>query len=908
MSFSGRRSLAVVEQFRDWLLAVLDETPDFSFSPDFPKGEAWDARLDRELNKCQAALVFVNKVNAVSPWLNYEVGAVSRDNRKVFVVVFDDSQTTSLPPTLSRFQVTRLVKDDVLRLLIDLHTLMGRDIDNAVHARFKMTWPPLEKGLREALARESAVYEGETERTPYVTAPVFRSHRFAEIPRRLSQAKRQIDILQTFIPDYRTVVDCLEDAVVAGCHVRLLLLDPTSRYLAVRLRTLNRPATEGEISLHAMEELRQRTENALGSVQIRTYDSVPHFPYYCVDGEAFVGFFLAEGSFVHPQVLFTKNTFPRVFEHFEQSWAAAPDRGRAVSLVSDLRMADLPGELLGRSRRDTVRDASLYQGRPVAYVELPAEQSPERTGESIRQILHIARTHDVPLTVVGARTSVAGQATNRDGLLVDMRARKRFTPKAAVENPYVRVDSGVVLDDLNAQMHKIAVPILFEHTLDLSSSHMATIGGTIMNNGGGILSHKYGSAKQVVKDLEVVIPGFQDRLLWTSTIPREHPDIYSAVESILRDADVEQIVRAYQTIPAKNSTGYNIEPLAEALQRNETMDLTQLFVGSEGTLGVLIQAELWVREYQPPQETALLFFASPHDVTPVVQALVEGQSRELWPSAVEVISGSILSLITELGSLGELGAIPQECWPPEGLAGAMLLVEFDGPRERAAGFCDELIARHEAAVRSRGLSVKSWHRSDDDDVRARLWFLRKNIVRIVNGYAEKHHLVAPPIIEDVAVPVDQLGRLVEYLEGLFRLPHMGRHAAIFGHAASGNLHVRPLFSRDQQGMEQARYMMNLVYDQVLGMGGTVSGEHGDGLLRTPFLEKRYPPSVIDAFERIKRLMDPEFLLNPGVKVRCARIADAVYDDWVVDGYLPMGGGLSGYGDVERLRQGQGSSS
>ena len=176
----------------------------------------------------------------------------------------------------------------------------------------------------------------------------------------------------------------------------------------------------------------------------------------------------------------------------------------------------------------------------------------------------------------------------------------------------------------------------------------------------------------------------------------------------------------------------------------------------------------------------------------------------------------------------------------------------------------------------------------DEAGRRELWFLRKNVVKILNDYGRKYNLIAPPVIEDLGVPLSKLGSLMYYLEEEFKKRKL--HAGIYGHAGDGNLHVRPLFARTPEAMAEAWQLMDEVYRRVIGMGGTISAEHGDGLLRTPYLDEQYGASVTNLFRQIKELFDPRYILNPGVKVPHAGLESGKHEQWDIMGYLPTGGG------------------
>lgn len=726
------------------------------------------------------------------------------------------------------------------------------------------------------------------------TVPIHRNQLSARIPELLSTARNErIDILQSFLPGPESLRRPLARAYENGCHIRVLILKENSSYLAARLQHLKRGIGVLDSSHAALRAALEEARNPRGTFAIRAYDFVPYFPYYRIGSRVFVGFFLSGGSYIYPQIEFDapslEKSFPELMAHFDEYWSL-PDN---VDLVRKWRLKDaleargIPADISTATCGEVSRDASLYPGAPVAAVTMDNKMSPPAVKQRIRTLLAFAAEEDVPLTFVGSRTSVAGQATTVGGIVVEMGGLRQAQINETASPAYAEVEPGVVLDDLNAQIsavsEKSTVPILFEHTLDLSSSHMATIGGAIMNNGGGILSHKYGSARDNVIDLEVVLP--DGRHTWTSDIKPvgRFSDLYASLYQQIVDFGVERVISSYPKC-TKNSSGYNLLPLAEQAKRGEPLDFTQLFVGSEGTLGVLLNAKVRIQRMHEPVGTIVFFFNS---LAKAAAATAELRRISPLPSALEIVSSSIFEVMEDLDYV-----LPDECKPPTGAEEALLLVEFDdfqGSPEDLPAFLEG-----SSPVLAEIITQRRFRCITDKARRERAWYLRKNIVKILNDYGRKHGLVAPPLIEDLVVPVEKLDELIVFLHREFI--RLGSKAAVFGHAGDGNLHVRPLIGTDPESVKNAWAMTDRVYNKVIEMGGTISGEHGDGKLRTQYLARQYG-ALTELFRSLKEVIDPNYILNPGVKVAHPKFSVEGLDGWHLSGYRPTGGGEPQHPDL-----------
>lgn len=485
-------------------------------------------------------------------------------------------------------------------------------------------------------------------------------------------------------------------------------------------------------------------------------------------------------------------------------------------------------------------DAGIYRIPPRAIVLIESDAEAAK-------ILAFARQRRIPLTFRSGGTNLTGNAVG-EGIIVDcsrLRAIRAIDPAAG----WARVEPGIVYADLNAELARHGM----KFAPDPSSGDMCKLGGMLGNNAAGPRSLKYGAVKDNVLGLDVWLAdgakleakpyrvGSAECEALFASIPAIHE-----VERLIR-AHRDQI-RAKRPAVSKNSSGYNLFALADGLDRG-VLDLPRLFVGSEGTLGLVTSATLKLVPLPRDTATGLFFFDRLADVTAAVSAL-----RPLGPSALELIDGHTLDLIGR----SRFG-IPEQ-------AGAVLLVEFD--QAPAA----QRLAQADAACR--GLSQPAPPAlAAEPAQQAALWAVRKAIYPTLYRFDSARHPVN--FVDDVVVPAERLADLVAYLETLFE--HEGVTVAIYGHVGDGNAHINPLLDlRDPADFERMDRLSRLIHATVIErFGGSLCGEHGDGRVRAEFLPALYGRELYELFVETKRLLDPEHLLNPGVKLSSTPFTERV---------------------------------
>lgn len=504
-------------------------------------------------------------------------------------------------------------------------------------------------------------------------------------------------------------------------------------------------------------------------------------------------------------------------------------------------------------------DGSIYELRPAGVVR------PRTLSDVVATVRYAAENH-LAIHARGAGSGLAGESLGR-GIVLDF--SRYFRRIVADEGGHVRVQPGVVHDSLNRYLARTGR--LFGP--DPAMRSVTTIGSVVAIDSGGSHWPRYGSAREHVKELQVVLAdgsvhrvGKHEIAEATKTIGSElagHPNESGNAQphrNAPADSDrVRNLVysiaglidRNQRTIDERrprslvNRCGYRLDDVIH----NGQLDLARLLVGSEGTLALVTEATLAVDRLPPYCGCALLLFESLERAAHA--ALEIAKSR---PSACDLMDRRHLSLAREADVRYEL-LIPGE-------TEAMLLVEYHAStRDDLHAKLDNLIEQIQYAS---NLAAASYIAEDEADFQL-YWGLAQRFVPTL--HRSQGNSRPTPGVEDIAVPIDELPAFLRYLQDT--LKRLQVTASVFGHAAQGQLHVRPFLDlsleNDLRTMEQ---LAAELYEHVWQIGGTISGEHGAGLSRTPFLARQYGP-LVNVFRELKQIFDPHGLLNPGKVVPIA---------------------------------------
>ncbi len=520
-----------------------------------------------------------------------------------------------------------------------------------------------------------------------------------------------------------------------------------------------------------------------------------------------------------------------------------PQASGALADSARLR-AELEAAIEGEVRFDPLSrslystDASVYRIQPLGVV-IP------RNREDVIRAVAIAVRHRCPITMRGGGTSQAGQAIG-DGLQIDISKYYGRVLEVNPEERWARVEPGIVLDELNAQLKAHGL----RFAPDISTASRATIGGMMANNSAGARSVLYGKTIDHVLEQQVL---FADgsiawlRPLSAAELERESEGttIAAAGYRVVRQLAEElrdEVERRYPKV-LRRVGGYNLDEFTDPAR---PFNLAKMMVGSEGTLGVVLEAKLKLVPLPKQKSVLAIQF---HDLLEALEAtpviLKHG------PSAIEVMDKFILDHTKENPALHR-----QRQTFIEGDPGALLCVEF------YADLAEELPPRMQAVehdLRSRGLAYHFTH-ATDLATQGRIWGLRESALGL--SMAMKGEDKSLSFVEDTAVAPE---RLRDFIERFMRI--IRKHetvAGVYAHASVGCLHVRPVVNmKTAAGVHKFESIANDVAGLVLEFGGALSGEHGDGLVRSPFMRKMFGPRLYEAFRVIKRTFDPLGVLNPG---------------------------------------------
>lgn len=476
-------------------------------------------------------------------------------------------------------------------------------------------------------------------------------------------------------------------------------------------------------------------------------------------------------------------------------------------------------------------DASIYEIPPRGVVR-------PRGLDDVVAIVRYAAAQGIPLHARGAGTGLAGGALGR-GLVIDFSRYMRHIVETG--DDFVRVEAGVVLDELNRALAPQGRTI----GPDPATYQVTTIGGMVAVNASGSHFPAVGTTRRHVRSLEVVLADGEVVEVGTHELFNTKGDI--GIDRYVRGVD--EICTRHAAIIASgypatmvNSSGYCLNELHDPEAFGKPLHLARLLVGSEGTLGVVTAVTMATLPLPTEVSSLLLFFDS---LDKAAQATLE--MLPMRPSACDLMDRRHLTLARELDPRYEF-LVPQE-------AEAVLLVEFQGEStDEVQGKLADVVTAVQDKAR---LAFGSYVAADWLDHEL-LWQLARHYTPTL--YRLRGHTRPLPFVEDIAVPPQQLPNFLPRAQDIFK--HEQVTASLFAHVGHGQLHLRPFLDlANADDIAKMHLLADRLYEEVWKVGGTISGEHGDGLSRTPYVTRQYG-ALAHAFREIKQLFDPRNQLNP----------------------------------------------
>lgn len=487
-------------------------------------------------------------------------------------------------------------------------------------------------------------------------------------------------------------------------------------------------------------------------------------------------------------------------------------------------------------------DASIFKIIPQ-IIEYPrGEADIRKTARFTWQLAE--RGKIIPITARGLGTDQGGAAIG-SGIVMIFPAHMNKVLSLNSKKGLVTVQPGTNYGRLEQalQTHGQFIPPY------PTSVEYSTIGGAICNNAGGEKTLKYGSTKEYVRSLRVVLAN-GDVITTCRLSKRElnkkksqadmEGEIYRAVDGLI--SDNSKLLDENRIFINNNNAGYDLWRIKLP---DGSFDLTPLFVGSQGTLGIVSEATLETEPYNPKSSLIVGFFDNIDNAGEAITKI-----RKLQPCSLEIVDGNLLALV-EKNNPNQLKRAER---PFDKL---VLFVEFDDYKDRQQ---KKSIKKTKKILEQ--LARTSRYASDREE-QEELWKIRHSASNVIShSIGSKKAL---PIIEDGVVPPERFTELLQKVYELFE--HFGLDVAVWGHAGTANLHVRPFLDLNHIGDRQSIFkIMDAYYKMILEMGGTTSGEHNDGRLKAPYLMQVYGEELYVLFKNIKQVFDPYGTLNPGVKI------------------------------------------
>ncbi|MGD2269075.1 MAG: FAD-linked oxidase C-terminal domain-containing protein [Desulfobacterales bacterium] len=423
-------------------------------------------------------------------------------------------------------------------------------------------------------------------------------------------------------------------------------------------------------------------------------------------------------------------------------------------------------------------DGSQHKHRPLCAVW------PD-TAQHVSDILKLANEKTIPVIPRGAGTGLSGMAiAAKGGIVLDLSHMNEIL-KISIEDRLAVVQPGVVYADLE----KALTPYGFFFPPDPASGKVATLGGNVATNAGGLKGAKYGTTRDYVLGLEVVLP--DGRIMRTGS-------------------------RAMKSV-----SGY---------------DLTRLFVGSEGTLGVVTEITLKINPKPTATSTALATFDKLDDAGRAVSQIMYSG---IVPSALEILGRHTILAINQNTDLN----LPE--------VDAMLLVETDGYTQEETNYQIQKVI--DVFNENNPKEIK---RAKTEEEAIELWAARKSAYGVLARI--KTHFV----LEDVTVPMANISDLLRGVEAIAAAHNL--QIATFGHAGDGNLHPQILYDGyDPDEVKRVEAASADLFKLAIELEGTLTGEHGIGLSKAPYMALEHDPVAMDVMRALKKAFDPNNILNPG---------------------------------------------
>ncbi len=519
-----------------------------------------------------------------------------------------------------------------------------------------------------------------------------------------------------------------------------------------------------------------------------------------------------------------------------------------MSKVADYLQEHLVGEVMTSmdARRYFATDASIFTVPPAIIVYPRNENDVRKTARFTWQLAERGRI--IPITARGLGSDPTGAALGA-GILVVFPAHQHRILELDGKTGEVTVEPGITYGKLQQTLltHGRFIPTA------PASLEYSTVGGAIANNVGNERGLKYGTTRNFVKRLRIVLANGE--IIETSRLSKRElnkklglgsmeGEIYRRLDALIEEN--HDIISNFSKNVSRNNAGY---ALSDVKRKDGSFDLTPLLVGSQGTLGLVTEATLMTEAYT--SQTTLIM-ASFDTLAAAQEVINKLRSFSDLPSSIEMIDRTTLEMVTA-ASPSLLPGILKDS-PNIKL---VLFIECNDANERSqkrlVKKTTKLLDHHKVAYR-----VESEQEGRDELMRVRA----STATILANNDGQAKPL---PVIDDAVIPVDSLAGFIEAAYDLFSQHKI--EVALWGHAGEGVIRAQPMFNIAELGDRQKIFkLIEQYYDLVIQMGGVTAGEYSDGRLRGPLLPKLYGEEIYQLFLKVKNVFDPYATLNSGVKV------------------------------------------
>lgn len=459
------------------------------------------------------------------------------------------------------------------------------------------------------------------------------------------------------------------------------------------------------------------------------------------------------------------------------------------------RLKDIVGE---ENIRDNLADLYVYSSDASVHSSMPNVVVRPGSTQEVQEVLRYANKNRIPVIPRGAGSGMSGQTVPIDGgIVLDMKRMNKIL-EIRPEDVLCKVEPGVINDELN----RVLEPYGFFFPPTPSSGKICTIGGMIGTNASGNRSVKYGATRDAVLGMKVVLANGDLVTLGSNT--------------------------------KVDSSGYQ---------------LAKLMVGSEGTLGVVVEATLLMSPFPKYRAMGIANFETLEDAGKMISSVI---AAGVTPSMLELMDHVAITAVNKVQNLG----LPD--------VAAIVIFECDGMTKEAVDY--EINQIREISRKNNGTGVKV---TDDPDEMTRIYAGRKKLFPSLSRYREKLYTTA--LADDMAVPMSKIADTVKKIHEIAERNNIVMSA--YGHCGAGLIHTKILMDTSKKSQwEGAKKAVKEIYEYVHKIGGTTSGEHGIGFSKGPSFKQEKKDSL-DMMRKIKQALDPNNILNPH------KLMDSP-DDWL----------------------------